>query len=176
MKMGPHVCEHIDDDIMYFRTYIRPHARLVLRTLKFLGVKQWVFTSATVGYMNNICCFLDPHDNIFEAKKLSTSDFAKRELSKKGKDIRLLFEEESPNLSRCLMVDDKLKYHKPQPEHGIFCNVFGHQDDEGLKAMNVLNDRELLRVMSIILRCLFVRDVRPLLAAYHSPEYKAFFQ
>merc|ERR1711972_1219178 len=111
-----------------------------------MGVKQWVFTSATVGYMNNVCQFLDPQDIIFESKKLSTSDFEKGVLGKMGKDIRLLFDGDVSDLSRWLLIDDKPRYHKAQPEHGILCNVFEHKDDASLQTMNVLNDRELLRV------------------------------
>ena len=46
IKMSNNICEHIDDDIMYFRTYLRPYSRLILSSFRFFGVKQYVFTSA----------------------------------------------------------------------------------------------------------------------------------
>eukprot|EP01083_Nonionella_stella_P182762 658450_1 len=57
VSMNRYVLEHIDDDMMHFRTYIRPWARFVLSVLKWIGVKQYVFTSAAAGYMDNVCIF-----------------------------------------------------------------------------------------------------------------------
>ena len=74
LKIENSVMEHIDDDIMRFHTYLRPYARSTLFLFKWIGAKQYIFTSATYGYMNNVAKFLDPNNNIFESKKLSVTD------------------------------------------------------------------------------------------------------
>lgn len=180
IKMSNNVCEHIDDDIMYFRTYLRPYSRLILSSLRFFGVKQYVFTSATVGYMNNICKFLDPNNDIFESKRLSTSDFDKGFLSKTGKNIRLLFNNEKEIEQDCmscsLLIDDKIKYHKPQPENGILCNVFNGSDDKSLSQLTIYNDTELLRIFWIVFKCFFVKDIRSILIEYQPSKYKSFYE
>ena len=177
VKMSKNVCEHIDDDIMYFRTYLRPYSRFVLSTFRFFGAKQYVFTSATVGYMDNVCKFIDPDNDIFQMKKLSTSDFEKGDLRKNGKNIRLLFNECNENIMSCsLLIDDKIKYHKPQPDNGILCNVFASNEEEELSKMNLFNDTELLRVSWIIFQCFFVKDIRSILVKYQPSKYKSFYE
>ena len=176
MKIERYAFEHVDDDVMYFRTYIRPYARFVLSLFKFVGAKQYVFTSATVGYMDNICVFLDPNNNIFEERRLSTSDFEKGVLSKNGKDIKLLFDEKQDDvLENTVLVDDKIKYHTPQPQNGIYCNPFAVSREQALcpqlEKLNMFNDTELMRIAFILLRCCMVKDVRSLLGRYHPLKY-----
>eukprot|EP01083_Nonionella_stella_P086931 241682_1 len=172
VKMNRYVLEHIDDDIMHFRTYIRPWTRFVLSVLKWIGVEQYVFTSATVGYMNNVCIFLDPHHHIFEAKRLSTSDFEKGFLRKNGKNIKLLFKDNDQDISRSMLIDDKIRYHQPQTEYGLLCNVFTAREEKELTRMNIWNDMELLRILYIVLRCCFVSDISSILIKYQTDDYK----
>ena len=101
--------EHVDDDLMVFRTVLRPHARLVLRLLRPFCAHV-VFTSASRGYMLNILRgLLDDPAGLFERGAapadrapadatgtarlrwrgpLSSSDFARGHLRRAGKDVR----------------------------------------------------------------------------------------
>lgn len=182
-----HVFEHIDDDMMHFRTYIRPYTRMTLFFFKWIGIKQYIFTSATVGYMNNISTFLDPNNNIFEKSRFSTSDFQQRFLSRNGKNIKYLCNNYTTNdkpighetkyityldMSRSILIDDKIKYHLPQPENGILCKTFDESEDEGLKKLSIFNDKELLKIVGIVVKCCFSKDVRNVLDEYQTQEYK----
>jgi len=144
--------EHIDDDLMHFKTRIRPHARPVLFLLSLVS-RQYIFTAASRGYMENVARVVDPRGNIF-TKKLSSSDFPKGTL-RNGKDIRLLVD----NPKRTILIDDNILYHRSQPTNGVHARAFN------------TDDRELLRICFILLRCLFVADVRDVLRRYHTEEY-----
>ena len=83
---------HVDDDLMKFRTVARPWSKVVLRAIQAIGtVKQFVFTSASRGYMQNVVSLLE-HDGsgIFEpSPRLSCTDFGLSELAR-GKDLKNL--------------------------------------------------------------------------------------
>jgi hypothetical protein len=107
MLAGDAEIEHVDDDLMVFRTVLRPHARLVLRLLRPFCAHV-VFTSASRGYMLNILRgLLDDRAGLFERGAahadaapadatarlrwrgpLSSSDFARGHLRRAGKDVR----------------------------------------------------------------------------------------
>jgi hypothetical protein len=133
---------HIDDDGITFETFMRPHARWLLSLFFLLRIKQYVFTSASQGYMNNVVTFLDPWGWIFESKKMW---YEKGMDLTKGKDISLL----SPfiTLKNALLIDDNPKYHQAH-RPGYLIAPFDK------------DDHALLHVGWKILQCLFVIDVR----------------
>lgn len=141
--------QHIDDDGITFITYIRPHAKKLLRLLKFLNVKQYVFTSASRGYMNNVVHFLDPDSRIFEPERLCFSPGVN--LSG-GKDIRLL----TPLITsrNAFLIDDNPRYLMANPP-GLRIKHY--------KWNGTGQDKELFRIAMIILCCTFVPDVKLIL-------------
>eukprot|EP00928_Gymnodinium_smaydae_P074080 TRINITY_DN57164_c0_g1_i1.p1 TRINITY_DN57164_c0_g1~~TRINITY_DN57164_c0_g1_i1.p1 ORF type:complete len:324 (-),score=38.03 TRINITY_DN57164_c0_g1_i1:223-1194(-) len=112
--------EHIDDDGLHFVTTVRPHAFFVLKLLKMLpGCQQFVSTSASIGYMNNVLELLDPSGNVF---KVSTAGQSSR-----GKNVHdTLPPGCDPDLKRTVLVDNRASCHKPQPRNGIVLPDFYH--------------------------------------------------
>eukprot|EP00937_MAST-01D_sp_MAST-1D-sp2_P007946 g7946.t1 len=81
--------EHVDDDLMRFRTVLRPGVRAVLWLL-LPYARHFVFTSATRGYMTNVLQLVDPRGDLLEpgdGTRFSASDFARGQLRREGKRV-----------------------------------------------------------------------------------------
>lgn len=132
---------HMDDDGLYFETKVRPWTTMVMAILYVLQVQQLVFTSASRGYMNNVCLLLDPW-GIFFKKKLCQDD--QMDMSR-GKDITLF-----PGVTHAngYLVDDNPKYLGTTP--GFLIPPYGGQD----------HDHQLLLLLLRILPHLLERFFR----------------
>eukprot|EP00931_Biecheleriopsis_adriatica_P076182 TRINITY_DN49919_c0_g1_i1.p1 TRINITY_DN49919_c0_g1~~TRINITY_DN49919_c0_g1_i1.p1 ORF type:complete len:346 (+),score=68.89 TRINITY_DN49919_c0_g1_i1:58-1038(+) len=120
----PAEIEHIDDDGLHFVTTARPYALLVLKLLHVLpGCRQFVSTSASLGYMDNVLVLLDPGSKIFSIASAGKSS--------RGKDV---FDTIPPGcdrqLQRTVLVDNKASCHRPQPFNGIVVTDFVHPSRE----------------------------------------------
>lgn len=176
--------EHVDDDCIRFHTVMRPWASFVLRFLHVMGAKQYVYTAATDGYMRNVCSMLDAHGTLF-VDHLSITQTPN--LVSVGKRIRL-FEERTRGqhagfaYEHALLVDDGLRYHKAQPQQGILCTPTTYADakagtlmirGDGGDMSVVVKDRELLRVLWVIIRCAWSGlPVSEVLPGYAPPAYR----
>lgn len=158
-REGPFQFTHVDDDLIAFRTILRPYTRVLLAWTS-LFCNNLVFTSASRGYMINILAFIDPHGQLFYPNRLSVTDCPTQNL-RGGKDVALLVED--LDYSKVVLIDDKIRYHKPQPSNGILIKTF----DE----LSVEFDSELLPLSYLILQCAVNNDVRVVLESYHTPAY-----
>ena len=118
------------------------------------------------GYMDNVLSIIDPNNRIFESEKYCTSDFNEGYLTKIGKEINKF---ENIVLERTVLLDDKIRYHKPQPNNGILVNPFPKQVTE------YANDKELLRLFPILLHCLFFGNVTEICPKYNNQKYNDTF-
>ena len=119
--------EHVDDDLERYQTLVRPWARVVLFVLKNVcGVRNFVFTSASAGYMRNALALLDPRKLYFDGA-LSMTEFPAYHLQG-GKDPRELMRSEGEDddgvgvdlgPARWVLVDDNPRYHQAVPHNGV---------------------------------------------------------
>lgn len=130
-RSGVPAGEHVDDDLERYQTLIRPWTRAVLFVLKNVcGVRNFVFTSASGGYMRNALAILDPRRLYFDGA-LSMTDFPAYHLQG-GKDPRELLRRaggapkdgvhpSGVDLGPVcwVMVDDNPRYHQATPHNGL---------------------------------------------------------
>lgn len=131
---------HVDDDLLRYTTVLRRFSRLLLATLGPF-CKQYVFTSASRGYMINVVSMVEagyPQESeqfkqglpervfaFFEPKRLSATDFPPRSLRNTGKAVHNVVPEEG--LSKAILIDDAVAYHKAQPTRGILVKRFPNE-------------------------------------------------
>jgi len=113
---------HIDDDLMEFKTQIRPYTRLILQVMRPFAT-QVIFTAASRGYMHNVKEQLDPHSVIF-SHALSINDFPKGHLREHGKDVREFKQIVGNSLKRAILIDDKVSSLKGSPTNGILAPTY----------------------------------------------------
>ena len=129
-----------------------PRAGVMSRAIQAIGtVKQFVFTSASRGYMQNVVSLLE-HDGsgIFEpSPRLSCTDFGLSELAR-GKDLKNF--PLGPN-EIAVLVDDNERYHQSQPTRGILIPK--------MRGIDSLDDHCLLDVMMTIFQLVRACDSAP---------------
>ena len=82
----------------------------------------------------------------------SRDDFPEKHLTRGGKNILEVLD--SPkDLERAILLDDQLRYHRPQPKNGVLVAPF-----VDVRAGN--NFKETMRMAVILFRCFFASDVR----------------
>mmetsp|Transcript_2232 Transcript_2232/g.2565 ORF Transcript_2232/g.2565 Transcript_2232/m.2565 type:complete len:427 (+) Transcript_2232:246-1526(+) len=179
---------HVDDDLVRYRTVIRRWGRLILTILSPFS-RQYVFTSATRGYMENVVSLIEAgYINVdsdvdskpkssypfFEANRCSRTDFSDpRYLRTHGKNVNVATKDRNCGIEnitigeRVVLIDDKVTYHIAQPLNGIHVKPF----DE--------NDVELLQKLPLILNVLTAFENEPkskislqsLVAEAHTNEF-----
>ena len=131
---------HVDDDLLRYKTVLRRYARLLLICLGPFCV-QYVFTSATRGYMINVVSLVEagyhPESDqckeglserkfvFFEKQRRSATDFPPRSLRTTGKDVKEVVPQDG--LTKALLLDDAVAYLKAQPTRGIWIKRFANE-------------------------------------------------
>mmetsp|Transcript_0 Transcript_0/g.1 ORF Transcript_0/g.1 Transcript_0/m.1 type:complete len:380 (+) Transcript_0:264-1403(+) len=175
------VIEHVDDDLIPFRTRLRPWARLTIAALAPF-CRQHVFTSATRGYMINVVSLVegrDGRDSSGEAAfpflgpaRLSISDFPDGHLRKNGKPVDALPISTGPH-RQVVLIDDGHRYHKAQPLEGVLIQKFPPPGDSDPELLNVLQVLLLSVIAAAVDRAGAVPPSRTLSLAKTLAEYQA---
>merc|ERR1719464_461761 len=95
--------------------------------------------------MKNVLTVLDPDGSRF-GTTISTSDFPKGHLRKKGKEVT----EITKDLKRAVLIDDKRRYLDGSPENGILCPPY----------RGGRSDKQLFGLFWTLLLCYLTDDVR----------------
>jgi len=175
--------DQIDDDFAFqpgepnTRTVWRPGARFLLRVLD-LFTTQHVYTAAQGTYTENITRELErapcvarglcpslPFATVLHRDIVPHHDHHKTPGVPRGKDLRHIVGGSDEALARAILFDDRVTNFEPQPRNGVHVRPFTAADVE------FGGDREMARLVGIVLLAFFAPDARSVLPWFRTPRH-----